>query len=520
MASILHAVRSSAAAAFPTATDNPLKRIPLAEKFQPFVVERPALSAFIVGFISLLILEQTVYRSKKGDLPGDKWTIPLVGRFLNSMHPTLEKYRKQWDSGPLSCVSVFNIFVILASSNDYARKIFNSPQFAVPCIVDAAVKILEPDNWVFLNGKIHVEYRRVLQQLFTRKSLSIYLHTQDAIVRRHLAGWFDRFKTPKSIMEPVRHLNMDASLRTFCGNYIPEYAVLLISEEYWSITKAMELVNFPFAIPGTKVYRAIQARKRAMKFLQDAVRQSKESMAQGLPVHCLLDAWVRELMDLPEDSKIKREYTDREMALVVLSFLFASQDAMSSGVVYMFQHLADHPEILVKVREEQDRLRGGDIDMPTTLEMMDEMVYTKAFVKESLRRVPPVTMVPYRTTQAFPLTSTYTAPAGCMIVPSVWPSVQDPEVYPEPEKLIPERWLDPKSPANTNPKNYLVFGSGPHKCIGIEYATMHMTNVVGLAVTLMDWEHHRTETSDVTQIIATLFPKDGCIMNFKPRDRS
>ena len=79
--------------------------------------------------------------------------------------------------------------------------------------------------------------------------------------------------------------------------------------------------------------------------------------------------------------------------MVVFSFLFASQDAMSSGVIYGFQHLADHPEILAKVREEQERVRDGNFEKPMTLEMMDHMPYLKAFVKESLRLKPPVTMV-------------------------------------------------------------------------------------------------------------------------------
>jgi len=59
----------------------------------------------------LLILEQFNYRWKKSWLPGDKWTIPVIGKFLNSMHPTLENYQKQWDMGPLSALSVFNMCV-------------------------------------------------------------------------------------------------------------------------------------------------------------------------------------------------------------------------------------------------------------------------------------------------------------------------------------------------------------------------------------------------------------------------
>ena len=59
--------------------------------------------------IALLVLEQSVYRQKKQHLPGDKWTIPLIGKFADSMKPTMEGYKKQWDSGALSAISVFNM---------------------------------------------------------------------------------------------------------------------------------------------------------------------------------------------------------------------------------------------------------------------------------------------------------------------------------------------------------------------------------------------------------------------------
>lgn len=61
----------------------------------------------IVG--SLLVLEQVVYRSKKGNLPGATWTIPIIGKFADSLNPTLENYQKGWDLGPLSAISVFNM---------------------------------------------------------------------------------------------------------------------------------------------------------------------------------------------------------------------------------------------------------------------------------------------------------------------------------------------------------------------------------------------------------------------------
>jgi hypothetical protein len=79
--------------------------------------------------------------------------------------------------------------------------------------------------------------------------------------------------------------------------------------------------------------------------------------------------------------------------MVILSFLFASQDAMSSAIVFAFQLTADNPEVLEKIREEQYRVRGNDLERPLTLELMDEMVYTRAAVKEVMRLAPSVIMV-------------------------------------------------------------------------------------------------------------------------------
>jgi C-22 sterol desaturase len=68
-----------------------------------------------IGF-TLLALEQSVYRWKKKHLPGDSWTIPIIGQFANSMRPTMEGYMKQWNAGALSALSVFNMSASLSLS--------------------------------------------------------------------------------------------------------------------------------------------------------------------------------------------------------------------------------------------------------------------------------------------------------------------------------------------------------------------------------------------------------------------
>ncbi|KAH9927478.1 cytochrome P450 sterol C22-desaturase [Epithele typhae] len=471
--------------------------------------------------LSLLALEQAVWRYKKGALPGDNWTIPVIGKYVDSMRPTLENYQKQWAAGSLSAVSVFNIFIVMATSNEFSRKVFNSPNHAEPCLVHSAKVILRPDNWVFLTGKVHVDYRKVLNTLFTRKALGIYSAVQDQTTRKHFKRWLktaEEDPSAKPIMMTFRDLNMETSLLVFCGPHIEEEAAREIADNYWRITVALELVNFPFPFPGTKVWKAIQARKTAMKHLENAAAKSKIAMAAGKEPECMLDHWIQSMAE--PGYKGRKDFSDMEMAMVVFSFLFASQDAMSSGVIYGMQHLADMPDILAKVREEQERVRGGDGDRPLTLDMLDQMTYLRAFVRESLRVKPPVTMVPYLATKSFPISDSYTAPSGSIVIASVYPSVHDPEVYPQPSVLVPERWLDPEGSANTTPKNYLIFGSGPHKCIGVEYAIMNTMIVLADAAMLLDFEHIRTPESDKVQIIATLFPQDGCLMKLRPRQRA
>lgn len=368
---------------------------------------------------------------------------------------------------------------------------------------------------VFLSGKPHINYRKGLNTLFTSRALGIYLGIQQEIYKQHFAAWMaDKDPNPKPYQMLLRDLNMVTSLRVFCGDYITDADAQLVSDKYWSITLALELVNFPIPLPGTKIYRAIQARKMVMKLFMSAAAQSKVRMAEGGEVKCLTDAWIKAMLDARMEREnpelgsearriLVRDFSDREIALVVLSFLFASQDAMSSALVYLFQHVADRPEVLRKVREEQYRLRSDNLDAPLTVDLLDKMEYTHAVVKESLRLRPPVIMVPYKTLKPFPIDANYTVPKGAMVVPSFWNSLHDPKAYPEPDLLKPERWLEGKDGlAERNPRNWLVFGSGPHHCIGQQYAQMHLTAVLGAASVAMNWDHEITPLSEQVECVS------------------
>ena len=48
------------------------------------------------------------YIWRKGSIVGPSMKLPFMGPFLQSVNPKFEEYYAKWQSGPLSCVSVFH----------------------------------------------------------------------------------------------------------------------------------------------------------------------------------------------------------------------------------------------------------------------------------------------------------------------------------------------------------------------------------------------------------------------------
>ena len=425
---------------------------------------------------------------------------------------------------------------MIGSSRDMARKIFNSPNFTEPCLVDVARKIIRPTNWVFLDGKAHVEYRKGLNSLFTRQALDSYLPRQEEVYNTY----FDHFVRisekvggkPTPFMPHFRELMCAVSCRTFVGHYIADEAIKKIADDYYRITAALDLVNFPIILPFTRPWYGKKAADMVIDEFTKCTTKSKVRMSSGGTVGCILDAWVKNILDSKiyreqlakgvskEDIEVKpeilvRDFNDEEIAMALFTFLFASQDATSSATTWLFQFMADKPDMLDRLRQENMSARKGNIDAPLSVDLLESLTYTRAVVKETLRYRPPVIMVPYQARKPYPLTDTYTAPKGSMVVPSVYPALHDPEAYPDPERFDPERWIS--GTADQQTKNWLVFGTGPHYCIGQNYAQLNLMALIGMASMKLDWKHTSTKLSEKIKVFATIFPMDDCLLQFEKR---
>ncbi len=49
-----------------------------------------------------------MYIWNKGTIAGPSWKMPFIGPFLESVNPKMDRYIAKWNSGDLSCVSVFH----------------------------------------------------------------------------------------------------------------------------------------------------------------------------------------------------------------------------------------------------------------------------------------------------------------------------------------------------------------------------------------------------------------------------
>ncbi|KAI1869779.1 uncharacterized protein JN550_005760 [Neoarthrinium moseri] len=491
----------------------------------------------IAGAILLIIItyDQLRYIQQKGSIAGPKFKIPIMGPFIQALYPKFDAYLEQWASGPLSCVSVFHKFVVLASDRDIAHKVFKSPTYAKPCLVPIATEIMSPNAWVFLAGKAHAEFRRGLTGLFTNKALSTYLPVQERVY----ADYFDKFVAaseankgkPMGFMGHFREINCALSCRTFFGGYISQAAIKRIADDFYLVTAALELVNVPLSIyvPFTKPWRGKRTADAVQAEFTKCAAACKANMASGAEPTCIVDQWVLHMMEskqyyeriaagevgLEKPTNLIREFTNEEIGQTMFTFLFASQDASSSATTWMFQILAQRPDVLDRLREENLAVRSGDKTRPFELSMYESLTYTNAVIKELLRHRPPVIFVPYLATKDFPVTPDYTVPKGAMIVPSCYPALHDPEAYPNPDVFDPDRWITGDAQSKT--KNWLVFGTGAHDCLARSYVPLTMAAMIGKAALEIDWVHHATPRSEEIRVFATLFPMDECQLVFSKR---
>ena len=317
--------------------------------------------------------------------------------------------------------------------------------------------------------------------------------------------WLKRAGEEFDLRDCLREFNAKSSHTVFVGPYLkdPEHFQELM------FIMGQGFVSAPINLPGTGVWRTNRARKEVEGILKVAVRQSKENMRNGKTPNCLLDFWTVSILDevaeAEKNGQPPPEYSsDFKMAITTMDFLFAAQDASTASLAQSVALMSDYPDTLAKVREEQERVNPNKELM--TYELLKEMTYTRQVAKEILRFRPPLPWFAHVPAKDIQIDDKCVVPKGTYFFSSIFSACR--EGYADPEKFDPDRFGPERQEHVKYCTNDLVFGAGPHRCAGREYAVNHMITFLSVLSTTCTWKRRRTPKSDEAEYLPTAYPAD------------
>ncbi|XP_047112401.1 cytochrome P450 4g15-like [Schistocerca piceifrons] len=214
-----------------------------------------------------------------------------------------------------------------------------------------------------------------------------------------------------------------------------------------------------------------------------------------------------------------RKKLRRDHALTLSS---TGTETTADTMGYLMTLLGLHPEWQDKAQRELDDVfgTGGDYLRPVTTADFAQLPVLDAIVKETLRLFPTAPAAPYLVTEDTPLAGgRYAAPRRSTVMVAYYLLHRQPQLFPDPHKFDPSRFLEVGSATNRKPYSYVPFGVGPRKCVGGRYATLQIKTVLSTVLRrcrILPGSSRKDLQESLFSI--ALFPLTGYRVTFVPRD--
>ena len=216
---------------------------------------------------------------------------------------------------------------------------------------------------------------------------------------------------------------------------------------------------------------------------------------------------------------VPESLSENEVRDEIVTLVIAGHETVASALTWALHLLAGDDVVQARLHDELDAVLGGRGDEPVTWDDLPSLPYTRAVVDEALRLYPPAWVITRQALQDDDLAGT-AIPAGTLVVISPWLAHRRADVWPDPLRFDPTRFLD--GPAGTGRRaalprgEYLPFGVGPRLCIGREMALVEA--VVVLAELLRSHRvSRRNDTPVAVDALVTLRPRGGLPLALHPR---
>lgn len=186
-------------------------------------------------------------------------------------------------------------------------------------------------------------------------------------------------------------------------------------------------------------------------------------------------------------------YHDQVLANVFLA-VDAGSDTTAIALTNVLFYLIKHPSALNKLREEVASIFTGD--QVASYAKVKSLPYLKACLDESLRLSPPVPRGLERKTppQGMEIAGEQIA-GGITVSVAAYIAHRDPNLFPEPDSYVPERWLDESEDSKGMRAAFIPFTTGSRACLGRNITMMEQQILIAtlvhryeFALASPDWE--------------------------------
>lgn len=417
---------------------------------------------------------QPMLRLKSAEeMPGD-YGLPFLGQTLELFRTEELYYWRHFQRyGPVFKTRILGQKVAFLIGPDANRLV----------LLEQADHVSSRVGWAFLeplfgrgillqDGAEHRATRRLMYPAFHGRAIASYFDTIQSIVQDFLKDWAERGTIP--LTADFRKLTLIVASRLFLGSQTTREVEQ--TSQWFTELVAGRLAILRIDSPLTLYGRSQRARRQLQAFLRTTIA---ERQRQG-NLHDSRDVLDLLLAAVDEDGNRLSESEVIDQALLLL---FAGHETTATLLSWLLFELGSHPEWRDRLRSEQAQVVG---DKPLSLSHLKQFPQLTCVLKEAERLYPPVYSIPRGVVKDIDYAG-YRIPAGWYVDISPMLTHRLPELYTEPDRFDPDRFAPPREEDKKHPFALVGFGSGPHGCLGFEFAQMEMKIVLSTLLRSYDW---------------------------------
>ncbi|XP_044271787.1 cytochrome P450 18a1 isoform X2 [Tribolium madens] len=451
------------------------------------------LSTKILGvFLLVLFLVRTVQMLKEASaLPPGPWGLPILGSlpFLKGdLHLHFRDLTHKY--GSLISTRLGSQLIVVLSDYKMIRDAFRKEEFTGRPITEFTTLL---DGYGVINtaGKLWKDQRRFLHDGLRHFGMS-YIGSRKTQMENRIMREVEEFlsvltarKDNPIDLNPVLAVSLSnvicdilMSVRFSHNDERFKRFMFLIDEGFklFSSLEASFFIPILKYLPGQRQTREKIAKNRAemAQFLQETIEEHRKSFD---PSHLrdLLDTYLYEIQKANEegtgDYLFEGKDHDRQMQQIMGDLFSAGMETIKSSLQWAVLFMLHHPEVMKAVQEELDQVVGR-----RRLPKLEDLPYLPVTESTMLEVLRISSIVPMGTTHAptrdLKLNG-FHLPRHAQIVPLLHSVHMDPNLWDEPEKFNPSRFINAEGKV-VKPEYFLPFGVGRRMCLGEILARMEI----------------------------------------------